>query len=403
LDNIIAHDTRLECAAVVELLGRARNLLPSIRQHAARGEAERRIAQEVTDAIAKAGLFKLMTPRRYGGYESSAKALLDLCAIVAEADGATAWVVTLINISCWIASLFPVRAQDEIFGADPNAKVSSVLSPTATCRKIEGGFVVSGKWYYNSGSWWADWAALGFPIVNERGEVVDQGLALVPRASLTIEDTWIVAGMAGSASHCLVAQEVFVPDHRVMSVPQALEGDYPTERKPDEPLYRAAFAPLLALVLVGPQLGLGRAALELVKSKAAMRPISYTYFNSQAQSTGFQLQLAQAALLIDTAHLHAYRAAADIDAAALAGTYPDKLLRARVRADTALVAEKICQAIDILLSAHGAAAFADASPLQRIWRDSAMAARHAFVLPQVGYEIYGRALLGLAEPITPFA
>jgi alkylation response protein AidB-like acyl-CoA dehydrogenase len=105
-------------------------------------------------------------------------------------------------------------------------------------------------------------------------------------------------------------------------------------------------------------------------------------------------------MLIDTAHLHAYRAADDIDRAA-AGVYPDFLARARVRADTGWAIEHILKAIDILLSAHGAGSFADVNPLQRIWRDSSVAARHAVVLPVIGYEVYGKALLGRDDHITP--
>ena len=78
---------------------------------------------------------------------------------------------------------------------------------------------------------------------------------------------------------------------------------------------------MLSLVLIGPQLGLGRKALELVKSKAN-KPISYTYYATQSDSVAFQLQLAEAAMMIDTAHLHAYRAADDIDRAAAAGSTP---------------------------------------------------------------------------------
>ncbi len=165
--------------------------------------------------------------------------------------------------------------------------------------------------------------------------------------------------------------------------------------------YQSAFVPILALVLVGPQLGMGRAALDIVTSKAAKKPISYTFYESQADSVGFQLQIAEAAMLIDTATLHAYRAADDIDQAAARGVYPDVLTRARVRADTGLVAEKITKAIDILLSAHGAGSFAEVNPLQRIWRDSAVAARHAVVAPQISYEVYGKALLGREDSITP--
>jgi len=146
---------------------------------------------------------------------------------------------------------------------------------------------------------------------------------------------------------------------------------------------------------------MGRAALEYVISKAAKKPISYTFFAAQADSVGFQLQIAEAARLIDTAHLHAYRAAADIDEAAARGEYPDFLTRARVRSDTGYAVECITKAIDILLYAHGAASFAEVNPLQRIWRDSATAARHAVVLPAVSYEVYGKALLGVQDSITP--
>ena len=79
------------------------------------------------------------------------------------------------------------------------------------------------------------------------------------------------------------------------------------------PLYRCALFPVLTLALAGPQLGLGRRALQLVKEQAAHKPVSYTYYTAQSDSVAFQLQIAKAAMLIDTAHLHAHRAAEDID------------------------------------------------------------------------------------------
>ncbi|SFK75475.1 Acyl-CoA dehydrogenase [Amycolatopsis sacchari] len=384
-----------------ELVARARDLKPLLSKNAAAGETDRRVVEESIQAMTDAGLFKLAVPRRYGGYETSMRTMLDVSAAVAEADGGTSWVLTLTNVCAWLTGLFPARAQDDVFGADPEAKVSGVLTPTAETVKVDGGWRVTGKWYYNSGSWHATWAALGVPLTDETGEVVDQALVLIPRADLELEDTWFVAGMRSSGSNCLVAENVFVPEHRVMRVPAALVGEYPTEHKDTEAFYRSAFVPVLALVLVGPQLGMGRAALELVVDKAAKKPISYTFFAAQRDSTAFQLQIAEAARLIDTAHLHAYRAADDIDEAAARGVYPDLLTRARVRSDTGYVAECVTRAIEILLYAHGAGSFAEVNPLQRIWRDSATAARHAVVSPAVSYEVYGKALLGVDETITP--
>jgi len=306
----------------------------------------------------------------------------------------------LCNVCAWLTGLFSERAQDDVWAATPDAKVSGVLAPTSESVKVDGGFRVTGKWFWNSGSWHADWAVLGIPIVDDAGDPVDQGLALIPRSDLDLKETWFVAGMRSSGSNCLIANDVFVPGHRLMSVPPAIGGQYATERT-EEKLYRSAFVPLLALVLAGPQLGMGRTALDIVTAAAAKKPISYTFYTAQADSVAFQLQLAEAAMRIESAHLHAYRAADDIDRAAAAGEYPDVLARARVRADTGWALENVTRAIDILLSAHGASSFAESSPLQRIWRDSAVAARHAVTLPAVDYEVYGKALLGRADQITP--
>jgi alkylation response protein AidB-like acyl-CoA dehydrogenase len=383
-----------------ELVNRVRKLQPLIAGHAAQGEADRRVVEESITALTDAGIFRIAQPRRYGGYQTSMRTMLDVSSAVAEADGGTSWVVTLCNGCAWLAALFPEQAQDEVWAASPGAKVSGVLAPTAESVKVDGGFRVTGQWFWNSGSWHADWAVLGLPIVDADGQPVDQGLALVPRADLDLQETWFVAGMKSTGSNCLIARDVFVPEHRIMSVPPAIEGGYATEHA-DEELYRSAFVPLLSLILAGPQLGLGRRALEIVTEKAATKPISYTFYTTQADSVAFQLQLAEAAMMIDTAHLHAYRAADDLDSAAADGRRLDVLARARVRADNARVLECITRAIDILLYAHGAGSFAEANPLQRIWRDSAVGARHAVTLPAVAYEVYGKALLGRDDQPTP--
>lgn len=393
-------DAAVTVPTAAELVDRIRELQPLLAGNAAQSEADRRVVEESITALTDAGAFKIAQPRRYGGYETSMRTMLDVSAAVAEADGGTSWVVTLCNVCAFMASLFCERAQDDVWAQTPDAKVSGVLAPTAESVKVDGGYRVTGRWYYNSGSWHASWAVLGIPITDDAGEAVDQGFALIPCAELELEDTWFVAGMKSSGSNCLIANDVFVPAHRIVSVPEAIAGNYATEHS-EETLYRSTFVPLLSLVLAGPQLGMGRKALQIVREKAATKPISYTFYTAQSDSVAFQLQLAQAAMMIDSAHLHAYRAADDIDTAAADGVLLDELARARVRADTGWVLDNVTKAIDILLSAHGAGSFAEINPLQRIWRDSGVAARHAVVTPAIGYEIYGKALLGRDDQITP--
>ncbi|KAB7839615.1 acyl-CoA dehydrogenase family protein [Streptomyces mobaraensis] len=384
-----------------ELVERAEALRPLLREHAPRIDADRRLTDAVVDELTEAGLFRLTVPRRFGGYETDVRTLIDVTAALAEGDGSTGWVVAVVNTCNWLAALFPEQAQEDVFGADPDARVTGVFSPTATSDRIEGGWRVSGRWYYNSGAPHSSWAVVGIPLTDADGAVTDQAMALVPRSELRCEDTWFVAGMRGTASNCLVAEDVFVPEHRVMSVPGAIEGDVPADHGPTG-LFRVAFAPFLAVGLTGPQLGLGRAALKLVTEKAATKPIAYTYYGTQAESVGVQTRVAEAAMRIDTAHLHAHRAAADLDTAAARGAQLDLLTRARVRADSGHAVDNLMSALNTLVDVHGAGTFADASALQRIWRDASVAARHAASTPAVGMEIYGKLLLGVEERITPF-
>ncbi|GJF33704.1 acyl-CoA dehydrogenase [Kitasatospora sp. NE20-6] len=383
-----------------DLVARAEALRPLLRGNSAQGEQDRRVVEESIQALQQAGLFKILQPKRYGGYETSMRALVDVSAAVGEADGGTAWVVSLLNSGAWLASCFPAQAQDDVWGENPGALVSGVFSPLVESTKVAGGFRVTGKWFYNSGSWHADWAVLSVPVTNEAGEVVDMAMALVPRSDLDLQETWFVAGMRASGSNCLIATDVFVPEHRLMSVGPAIEGHFPTEFT-EESLYRSPLGPFFAVGMVGPQLGLGRAALQIVKEKANTKGVANTVYSRQADSVAFQIQLAQATMLLDTAHFHAHRVTDDLDTAAAGGGKLEFLDRARIRADIGYAIENVVKAIDVLLYAHGSGSFAEANPLQRIWRDSEVASRHAGILPMVCYEIYGKALVGSEERITP--
>lgn len=381
---------------------RARALIPLLQANAARAEQDRRLTDEVVEALTREGMFKLLLPRRYGGYETPLRTFLDVTSTLSEGDGASGWLVAVCNSCAWMACLFPKQARDEVFGSGGAPIVSGVVAPTSTTRRVDGGFTVTGRWNYNSGSWHADWAVLGVPLTDADGEVVDQGLALVPARDYTVEETWFTTRLRATGSNTLVVEDVFVPDHRVVSLPPLFAGTHPVEEG-QTPVYRSAFAPFVSTVIVGPLLGLGRASLETVTRRAPDKAIAFTFFEKQTDSVAYQVAVAEAALRIDTAHLHAYRAADAVDRAAAQGVHPDALTRARIRAVLGHVVENVTAAVDGLMHVHGSGGFAEADPLQRVWRDAHMAARHAVVQPSIGKEIYGKALLGVDEKISPMA
>ncbi|MFD7408015.1 acyl-CoA dehydrogenase family protein [Streptomyces sp. NPDC059866] len=381
-----------------EPVAAAAALQPLLREHAARGDRDRVVPAEVVRALSEAGVFRLLTPKRYGGQEADLRTLTDVSEALGEADGSAAWVGMIISVTNWLACLFPDQAQEEVFGADPDARVTGVAAPTGMGVRVPGGWRVSGRWSYNSGAPYATWVAVGVLLKDEGGAVMDQALVLIPASEVAIEDTWHTAGMRGTASNTLVAQDVFVPAHRVLSVPAAAEGVYPRSSREEE-LYGASFGPMLLLCLLGPLLGLGKAALDVVVRAAASKPLSFTVHGRQANSVGIQMQVAEAALKIETARLHAHRATSQVDQAAAAGPL-DYAARAHIRAQAGYAARQILEAIGILLDAHGASAFAEANTLERIWRDANTAARHAGLIPAVGLEVYGKTLLDVNERVS---
>jgi 3-hydroxy-9,10-secoandrosta-1,3,5(10)-triene-9,17-dione monooxygenase len=212
-----------------------------------------------------------------------------------------------------------------------------------------------------------------------------------------MEDTWHTTGMRGTGSNTWVGEDVFVPEHRLISMMAVAAGTWPVATA--EPIYRIPFAPVATVLLLGTLLGAGKAALDLVIEKAPRKGMHHTFFASQSQSVGVQIQLGEAAMRLQTARLHVYQIVDELDAIG-EGSHVDYEARARMKAQAAYAAQQVLQAIHELVNIHGAGSFAESSRMQQIWRDANTAARHAGLNPGVGYEVYGKALLDIEERIT---
>jgi 3-hydroxy-9,10-secoandrosta-1,3,5(10)-triene-9,17-dione monooxygenase len=381
------------------LLARATTMRPVLERNADTTDSLRRLADENVQALREAGLCRLMVPARFGGYQTSIRAYIDVMAELGRGCGSTAWVASLVNVCAWLAALFPEQAQADIWGANPNAWIAGSLAPNGKAVAVDGGWRVSGRWPWASGSMHAQWAACGIHMQNERGETTNFGLSLMPMGELRVEDTWFMAGMKGTGSNTIVASDVFVPAHRFLPYPDAFAGTYRTEHT-GEAVYRAALVPVTVLILAPAQLGVARAALDHVMGRAKTRGITHTTFPTQAESAGFQMQVADAAMKIDTAWLHARRAADDLDEYARDARLMDLTARARVRIDTALAAKYCREAVELLVAAHGTSSLADSNRMQRLWRDVHTASHHAITEWQINLEVYGKALLGIEPNIT---
>ncbi|MER7184434.1 acyl-CoA dehydrogenase family protein [Streptomyces hyaluromycini] len=386
-----------ETGVRAELTATAGKLVPILAGQAQESERLRRVSDDAARALREGGMFRLGTPRVFGGFGAGVRTSMEVTAELARGDASAAWIANIYTGGGLVASLMDERARQEVWGQDPDVAVAASLTPSGSAATAENGdLLVSGRWGWASGIDHAGWVALAIaPGAPDRPPVI----ALVPVAEVTVEDTWHVAVMAATGSNTVVADQVRVPAHRTLDMGAVLAGAYGT-RYEGEPRNAVAIASMLALTVVAPMLGMARAALDLTLDTAARKPMSLTVYERLADSPSVQLAVADAASLVDTAQLHAYRAADDLDQAAAGARQLTVGQRTRVRMDTAVAAIRTREAVDRLVSVCGASTFALANPLQRIWRDLGTASRHGVVNPDLAREIYGRTLLGIPEQPT---
>ncbi|WP_103513100.1 acyl-CoA dehydrogenase family protein [Streptomyces sp. SM13] len=379
------------------LVQRAGELAPLLKKNAVQAEEDRRLQDETVEALAGAGLFKLRVPKRYGGYESDTRTLVEVAAELGRADGAAAWTASVYWIPTFMACLFPDSVQDEVFST-PDVRICGTLSPSAFAAPAEGGIVVNGKWGFVSGAHHAHWQEIIAVQPTPDGRHLPV-MALVPMSDLQIIDDWDTSGLRGTGSVSTVAQEVFVPQERVIPLPAILQGQYASELNADSPAYRVPLLPVAAASSVGTALGLARAALDAFLERLPGRTLTYTAYETQAEAPLTHHQVAEAALKTDQAEFHAYRLADLVDAKGLAGEEFTLEERARARADMGAVVRLAREAVSILASASGGSSIHRDVPIQRINRDIQAIGLHALMNPDTNNELYGRVLCGL-EPNT---
>jgi len=392
--HILDHpDTSFDAGTAPDhsIIDRATALVPLIRESADETARQGRVIPEAVDALDAASMYAQLVPARLGGQGTNMRTLMESVAEIARGDGGTGWAVALSNAATWILGNFPDDAQREIF-VEPNLRACVVLAPAKSARRVDGGYVVSGRWPYSSGSFAAHWASFGLPL--EDGGL---GMGTVPVGEFTIERSWDVLGMKGSGSDTVVINEVFVPDRRIVSMADILASKYPTSHT-EEQTGRMTFLPTWGLPLTAVQVGLARHAREISLERIPNRSFTRTAYLPARNSPTHQVAVAEAIQRFDMAEMLLQRASFALDDTAAKGIPMTELEIARTIMDIGTVSELVHEGLDRLMNANGSSAFTESSLLGRIWRDSEIAYRHVLLMPSLSKETYGKALLGADKP-----
>ena len=379
---------RLATALAEDLLRRAAALVPVLARRAADTERLRRIPDETVNDLIASGLIRIGNPRRYGGLDVDLDVAHEVAWELGRGCGSAAWCYSLWAVHNWWLGHFPAEAQAEFFADGPDVLASTGLNPAGgRGEAVPGGYKVSGRWSFSSGSHAARWAMVSIPGA-EPGSML---WLLVPRADYEIHDTWFASGMRGTGSNDVAIHDAFVPAHRALDPGRAGDVDFTGWTLHERLSYRVPLRCLTGWDLVAPLVGIAQGAVD--ETAARLRGTSGP--GRTADSVAMQLRLAEAAAEVDAARaLHRHDIAEMLDKAAREVEFT-ALDRARYRRDKAFVARLCVQAVNRLFEASGARGVLDSEPIQRFHRDAHGASHHAAMTWDPVAEQYGRAALGL--------
>jgi len=384
------------------MIARAQALVPQLRNRASRTEELRRLPPETERDLHDAGLFRIVQPKRVGGFEFDYVALVDCAEAIGQADASVAWNLANLASHHWMLGMFDRRAQDAVWGKDANALIaSSFIFPAGRARKVDGGYVLRGSWPFSSGVDSCEWNMLASVVSSDdEADGIEYRIFLLNRADYRINDTWNATGLRGTGSNDVEVDDAFVAAPMTLAVSDLDGGPTPGSAVNPNALYALPVFSLFPYVLSGVALGNAQACLDDYVEVARHRASTYNRAKiGDLQST--QIKIAEASAKIDAARLIMRSTCIAAMDDARRGDVPDTAAKTRLRRDGAYSVNLCTEAVSLLFAASGARGLFTTGALQRQFRDAHAINSHlAFNFDAAGTN-YGRVTLGLpSENLT---
>ena len=380
-----------------EILDRVRELRPQIKSRALAAEKAKRIPAETMRALRDAGVFRLMQPARFGGYEYGPAELAQIGFELGRACGSTGWCGTLAVCFGWMTAFYPLEAQQEVWGNPDNLLAVSYV-PTPKVEVVDGGFKISGSWPWASGVDSATWLILAAMLPGKDGPP-SLAWCLVPVRDVIVDhDSWNVSGLEGTGSKTVAINDpVFVPNHRVLPLGRIFSGKVPGLEVPGNDQARFGFPTFGPTALVAPIVGMAQGALDAFTDTArgARRMARPGVFEQVAESTLIQSLVGQAAARIDAARTLMLTSLQEGQEVVRAGGTLEIEQRVRIRRNHGFAARTSSEVVNDIFTKSGATAADEKNRIQRFWRDANTAALHSSIDWDTLSALYGAQQLGL--------
>jgi 3-hydroxy-9,10-secoandrosta-1,3,5(10)-triene-9,17-dione monooxygenase len=379
------------------LLARARELVPVLAERAPQAEKQRSIPVETIAEFKRAGFFRVIQPRRYGGYELDPQVFFDLQMTIAEGCMSSGWVYGVVAVHNWQLGLFDERAQQDVWGKDNSVLIASSYMPRGQVERVDGGFKFRGRWGFSSGVDHADWLFLGgiVPAANGPG-APDYRTFLVPRSDFTINDNWHTWGLKGTGSKEVVIENAFVPEHRTHRAIDGFTGMSPGLAINPAPLYKVPFGQIFVRAVSTASIGALQGALNAFCKYGSTR-VSTNDMSRTAEDPSAAMAAAEAAVAIDDMKLELHRNLSAMMDTLRRGDPLDVNERIHYRYQSAAVAQRCADHIDRLFHACGGQGVYTDHPIGRFLADIHAARLHYANNADKFARNYGGVLLGLGN------
>lgn len=391
--------TRQKTQIEIEMIQRARQMIPALKERAAQADADQKIPDETIADMQEAGFFRVMQPKKFGGFELDPRALFEIQMTLAEGCMSTAWIYGVMGVHPWQLARYEVQAQEDVWGEDVTTLIGSTYMPVAKVTPVEGGYNISGRWGFSSGSEHCKWSLLGGIIPpDENGEGAEHGTFLVPRSDYRIERNWDVLGLRGTGSHDIVIDNAFVPAHRLQRTNNTSMEATPGRLVNTSPIYGIPFAQVFSRAVSSSCLGALQGAITEFRENAA-RHIG-KHGAKTAEDPLAQEVVADAELTLDMLKLVLDRNFENLMELAERGEFPDVETRLQYRYQSAYVTNVCAEKVNQLLRCMAASGLYNTNHVARVFRDVHQARGHISNNVAAYGRAHGVVLLGLpnADP-----
>jgi 3-hydroxy-9,10-secoandrosta-1,3,5(10)-triene-9,17-dione monooxygenase len=352
----------LESPRAQQLIAAARAMGPALLARKAQCKADLRVPDETVAEFHQAGFFKILQPEQWGGYAMDPQVFYAVGLEIARFCPSSAWILGVIAVHNWQLAVFDDQAAQDVWADDPTVLLSSSYAPVGKVKVVEGGFRLSGRWSFSSGSEHCKWAFLGavVPTPEAPFDMANYRTFLVPISDYQIVHNWDVVGLQGTGSHDIVVDDVFVPEHRTHKSMDGFLCDNPGNAVNTAPLYRMPFMQVFVRAVCTATLGACEGALEAYIEVAKTRRVG----PNKMSDDPFARQLAaEARASIEEMKLTMIRNFDAMMACCRAGEPIAVADRVRYRYDSAVVADRCLALSGRMLKAAGSGGIRQGSEL----------------------------------------